>query len=118
MIASMMQVQESQKEDLAAPEAAAYENQSGGVVAMLEKLLHEFEDELFALEKAEMKAQANYDMLAQQLTGLIRDGKNAISKKTATKAEKLEFAEGTKGDLEVATATKMEDETILSDTKA
>merc|ERR1719310_1163490 len=41
IIASMMQVQESLKDDdaLTAPEANAYEFQSGGVVAMLEKLL-------------------------------------------------------------------------------
>merc|ERR1719159_238929 len=117
----MVQVQESQKEsqkeDLAAPEANAYEFQSGGVVAMLEKLLHKFEDELFALEKAEMKAQANYDMLAQKLTGLMTDGKNAIASKTATKAERLEFAASAKGDLETTTAVKTEDEKILSDTK-
>merc|ERR1719359_1451121 len=111
MIASMMQVQESQKEDLAAPEAAAYENQSGGVVAMLEKLLHEFEDELFALEKAEMKAQANYDMLAQKLTGLITDGNNGIASKTEdektlsdtkvechSKADEYEKNQGTRAD--------------------
>jgi len=128
LIASMMQIQDASKEEntlemrtsslMQAPEANAYEFQSGGVVAMLEKLLHEFEDELFALEKAEMNAQANYDMLAQKLTGLIRDGKNAIETKTVKKAENLEFAEGAKGDLEVTSAAKMEDETTLSETKA
>merc|ERR1719327_2291605 len=102
----MMQVQQSLKDQdsslesfkdvLAAPEANAYEFQSGGVVAMLEKLLHKFEDELFALEKAEMNAQANYDMLAQKLTGLIKDGKSNIESKTAKKAENLEFAAGAK----------------------
>merc|ERR1719386_423668 len=102
----MMQVQESSKEDLGAPEANAYEFQSGGVVAMLEKLLHKFEDELFALEKAEMNAQANYDMLAQKLTALIRDANDAIAKKTTTKAERLEFAASAKGDLETVTAVK------------
>merc|ERR1719388_332256 len=120
IIASMMQVQESEQADdsLTAPEANAYEFQSGGVVAMLEKLLHKFEDELFALEKAEMNANANYEMLAQKLTALIRDAKDAIAKKTKEKAERLEFAAAAKGDLETTTAGKMEDEKILSDTKA
>jgi len=126
ILASMMQVEEAAKENLetdsliraGAPEANAYEFQSGGVVAMLEKLLHKFEDELFELEKAEMRAQANYDMLAQKLTGLIADGKHAIETKTVKKAENLEFAEGAKGDLEVTTAAKTEDEKILGDTKA
>merc|ERR1719213_590617 len=116
----MMQVQESLKDDdaLTAPEANAYEFQSGGVVAMLEKLLTKFEDELFALEKAEMTLQANFDMLAQKLTRSIKDGKTDISTKTATKAQRLEDAAAAKGDLETTTATKMEDEKTLSDTKA
>merc|ERR1719301_335819 len=115
-----MQVEESQQSDnaLAAPEANAYENQSGGVVAMLEKLLHKFEDELFALEKAEMTLQANYDMLAQQLTASIKDAKQDIATKTATKAQRLEDAAVAKGELETTVAGKMEDEKTLSDTKA
>eukprot|EP00746_Dinoflagellata_sp_MGD_P072434 gnl/MRDRNA2_/MRDRNA2_29399_c0_seq1.p1 gnl/MRDRNA2_/MRDRNA2_29399_c0~~gnl/MRDRNA2_/MRDRNA2_29399_c0_seq1.p1 ORF type:complete len:664 (+),score=247.74 gnl/MRDRNA2_/MRDRNA2_29399_c0_seq1:72-2063(+) len=120
IVASMMQVQESAKntDTLAAPEANAYEFQSGGVVAMLEKLLHKFEDELFALEKAEMNANANYEMLMQKLTALLRDAKDAIAKKTAEKASKLEFAAESKGEMEVTSATKAEDEKILDDTKA
>lgn len=101
-----------------APEANAYENQSGGIVAMLEKLLHKFEDELFALEKAEMTLQANYDMLAQQLTASIKDAKQDIATKTATKAQRLEDAAAAKGELETTVAGKMEDEKTLSDTKA
>jgi uncharacterized coiled-coil DUF342 family protein len=118
IVASMMQVQESARDDMAAPEANAYEFQSGGVVAMLEKLLHKFEDELFALEKAEMNANANFEMLAQKLTALIRDAEDAIAKKTTTKAERLESAAVAKGDLETTSASKAEDEKILSDTKA
>merc|ERR1719439_370454 len=115
LVASMMQVQqnlkdqesslESFKDVLAAPEANAYEFQSGGVVTMLEKLLHKFEDELFAVEKAEMNAVANYEMLAQKLTALIRDAKDGIAKKTAEKASKLEFAPECKGELETTSAT-------------
>merc|ERR1719191_1795503 len=84
---------------------------------MLEKLLHKFEDELFALEKAEMNANANYEMLAQKLTALIKDAKDAIASKTASKAERLEFAAAAKGDLETTSAAKVEDEKTLSDTK-
>merc|ERR1719375_2911946 len=112
----MMQVQESARDDLTAPEANAYEFQSGGVVAMLEKLLHKFEDELFALEKAEMNANANYEMLAQKLTALIRDANDSIAKKTAEKASKLESAATAKGDLETTSVAKAEDEKTLSDT--
>jgi chromosome segregation ATPase len=100
------------------PAANAYESQSGGIVAMLEKLLHKFEDELFALEKAEMTLQANFDMLAQKLTGSIKDGKTDISTKTAMKAQRLEDAAAAKGVLETTTAGKMEDEKTLRDTKS
>jgi len=85
---------------------------------MLEKLLHKFEDELFALEKAEMNANANYEMLAQKLTALIKDGKDAIASKTTSKAERLEAAAAAKGELETTSAAKAEDEKTLSDTKA
>lgn len=118
IVASMLQVQESLASDNAAPEANAYEFQSGGVVTMLEKLLHEFEDELFALEKAEMNANANYELLVQKLVALIKDAKDAIAKKTTEKAERLEFAAAAKSDLETTSATKAEDEMTLSDTKA
>lgn len=99
------------------PAANAYESQSGGVITMLEKLLMKFEDELFALEKAEMNLQANFDMLAQKLTASIKDGKTDISTKTETKATRLEDAAAAKGVLETTIAGKMTDEKTLSDTK-
>merc|ERR1719375_2784423 len=99
------------------PQANAYESQSGGVITMLEKLLMKFEDELFALEKAEMNLQANFDMLAQKLTASIKDGKTDISTKTETKATRLEDAAAAKGVLETTIAGKMSDEKTLSDTK-
>jgi chromosome segregation ATPase len=120
LIESFIEIANHAKTDLEAqaPEANAYENQSGGIVAMLEKLLTKFEDELFALEKEEMNLQANFDMLAQKLTRSIKDAKTDISQKTAAKAQRLEDAATAKGDLEVTTAGKMEDEKTLSDTKS
>merc|ERR1719158_2829590 len=101
-----------------APEANAYEFQSGGVVAMLEKLEEKFEDELFALRKMEMNANANFELLAQKLTAQIKDAKDAIAEKTAAKAERLAFAADCKGELEKTQAVKAEDEKMLEDTKA
>merc|ERR1719158_827164 len=101
-----------------APEANAYEFQSGGVVAMLEKLEEKFQDELFALRKAEMNAQANYELLMQKLTAQIKDAKDAISEKTAAKAERLAFAADCKGELEKTEVVKAEDEKMLRDTLA
>jgi len=54
-----------------APEANAYEFQSGGVVSLLEKLKLKFEDQRLALEKEEMNSKANYEVLMQQLTNAL-----------------------------------------------
>jgi len=115
VVASFLEAQAGSLE--AAPEANAYEAQSGGIITMLEKLLHEFEDERFELEKAEMKAQANYDMLMQKLTDQTKAAEQAISEKTEAKAGRLSDAADAKGDLEKTSAGLAEDEQILSDTK-
>jgi len=99
-----------------APEANAYEFQSGGVVAMLEKLRHKFQDQLLALEKEEMNMKANFEALAQGLEDNIEYDTKSAAEKTATKAKRLEAAAVAKGDLEVTTKTKADDEKILEDT--
>merc|ERR1719484_487905 len=48
-----------------APEAAAYEFQSDGIVDMLEKLKDKFEDELNTCEKEEMEKKHAYQMMIQ-----------------------------------------------------
>jgi peptidoglycan hydrolase CwlO-like protein len=116
VVASLLEAEEGTMEF--APEANAYEFQSGGVIKILEKLLHKFEDERFALEKAEMTANANYDMLMQKLTGNIAAAEGSISTKTEAKAERLGDAADAKGDLEKTSAALAEDEQILADTKA
>jgi len=100
----------------ASPEANAYEFQSGGVVAMLEKLRHKFQDQRLVLEKEEMNAKANFEMLAQQFTDDIAEDKKRAAAKTATKAQRLDDAATAKGDLESTQATKAEDEKKLEDT--
>jgi len=98
-----------------APEANAYEFQSGGVVAMLEKLRLKFQDQRLTLEKEEMNSTANYETLMQQLTDDIKADKNDLAEKTAARAGRLEDAAEAKGDLESTQAGKAEDEKALSD---
>jgi len=105
-------------ESLAAPEANAYEFQSGGVVALLKKLKLKFEDQKLTLEKEEMTAKANFEVLAQQLTDDIKADKEAVEKKTATKGKRLSDAAEAKGDKKVAETSLAEDEKTLSDTLA
>merc|ERR1719484_189326 len=56
---------------VSAPQANAYEFQSGGVVDMLTKLKDKFEDERAALEKEEMTAKQSYEMMMQDLTDQV-----------------------------------------------
>jgi len=101
-----------------APEANAYEFQSGGVVSMLEKLEAKFNEQLLVLDKAEMSAKANFQLLKQQLTDDIKQDNKDISEKTELKASRIEDAAQAKDDLESTKKTKADDEKVLADTKA
>ena len=100
-----------------APEANAYENQSGGIIGLLEKMLQKFEDQRLNLEKEEMNSKANYDTLMQTLKDHIQSNTKAISSKVAAKAQKKVNAGTAKGDLEITVNAQSEDQTTLSDTK-
>jgi len=106
----------SSSEEAFSPEANAYESQSGGVVNMLEKLRLKFQDQRTGLEKEEMNARHNFEMLAQKLTDNIQQDSKIAAKKTATKAQRLADAAGFKGDLKSTAKAKAEDEKSLSDT--
>merc|ERR1719163_2376682 len=62
---------------VSAPQANAYEFQSGGVVEMLEKLLDKFRDERSTLEKDELGAKHAYEMVMQALQDSIEAAKHA-----------------------------------------
>merc|ERR1719386_695359 len=98
VIASYLAVAQNMESDEFAPEAAAYENQSGSVVALMEKLLAKFEDQKLTLEKEEMKKVGNFQVLEQQLTDNIKEGEKSIGEKTKMKAQRLEDEETALGD--------------------
>merc|ERR1719456_966925 len=56
---------------VSAPQANAYEFQSGGVVSMLEKLEDKFKKELDTTEKEELNAKHNFEMQIQELVDQI-----------------------------------------------
>jgi len=97
------------------PKANAYESQTGGVVAILEKLKLKFEDQKTTLEKEEASMKANFELLKQSLTDTLNDGKDTVSDKTGAKAKRMAIAASTKGDLEVTKKEKAADEKKLSD---
>merc|ERR1719182_1256474 len=101
-IMAFLSSSDSQKEDplsVTAPEAAAYEFQSGGVVEMLEKLDDKFKGELHELEKKMIVAGNDFTMQIQELIGQIEMATDESSLKTKVKAERAQDEATAKGDL-------------------
>merc|ERR1719326_1414614 len=105
----------SDLQDLAAPEANAYEFQASGIFDMLEKLMDKFKDEKTDLEKEEMNARHAYEMLIQDLKAQITAATADREEKAQEKATKLQGAAEDKGTLGDTTATRDADEKYLSD---
>merc|ERR1719440_2460687 len=112
--------EDSDAEGLAvsAPQANAYEFQSGGVIDMLEKLLDKFGAERDTLEKEETNARHAFEMLLQDLKAAIEQATAAREEKAEIKSKKLQAAAEAKCDLEDTTATMEDDKKYLADLTA
>jgi uncharacterized protein YoxC len=109
--------QEPSPLDYEAPEANAYEFQSGGIVEMLKRLKDEFISKKSEVEKEEMNAQHAFEMVRQDLTTSIENAKDSIGTKSALKSDKQsKAAELTKQAASLA-EVKASDEKLFSDTK-
>jgi len=103
--------QEPDPLSVTAPEAAAYEFQSGGVVEMLEKLDGKFGDELHDLEKKMIVSGQDFTIQIQELINQIEQATDESELKTKVKAERAQDEASAKGDLattenDLATDTK------------
>merc|ERR1719327_1411424 len=98
---------------VSAPEANAYEFQSGGVVEMLEKLLDKFRDERSTLEKDELGAKHAYEMVMQDLQDSTEAAEQVMGRATVTKAERETAAAEAKGELEDTTKARDGDQEYL-----
>mmetsp|Transcript_162137 Transcript_162137/g.296038 ORF Transcript_162137/g.296038 Transcript_162137/m.296038 type:complete len:673 (-) Transcript_162137:50-2068(-) len=105
-------------EDLVAPEANAYEFQSGAIVQMLQKLQDKFVDERMTFEKEEMNAKHSYDMLVIDLKAQIDQASQDKSDKTAFNAKTLEQKASDEGELADTQAMKKADSVYLADLTA
>merc|ERR1719217_1742385 len=101
-----------------APEANAYEFQSGGIVDMLEKLEKQFKKQKLALEEDEMTAQHGYDSIMQELTDNIENAEAEIARKSKVKAEREQDKADAEKDLAQTTADRDEDQKYLDDLTA
>merc|ERR1719473_959858 len=105
-------------ENLAAPEANAYEFQAQGIVDMLTKLAGKFEDERTDLEKAETNARQAFEMLSQDLKAQIAQATDARTECSESKASNLQSSAEAKGELADTTQTMNDDTKYLSDLTA
>jgi len=101
---------------VSAPQANAYEFQSGGVVDMLKKLKDKFEDERTQLEKEEMSQKQAYEMLIQDLTDSVERATAAKRRKAKTRGQRAEDAATAKGELADTTAVRDSDQKYLDET--
>merc|ERR1719272_1666161 len=101
-----------------APEANAYESQSGGIVDMLEKLKGQFKKQKLGLEEDEMTAQHGYESITQELTDNIENAEAEIARKSKVKAEREQDKADAEADLAQTTADRDEDQKYLDDLTA
>jgi hypothetical protein len=115
-IEAFLELQTSQDPlSVTAPQASAYEFQSGGVVEMLENLRDKFQKEKNDLEKDEMGAKHAYDLMMLDLKDSISGAESMRATKAKMKAGKEADAATDKGSLADTQASKAEDETYLED---
>jgi len=103
---------------VAAPDAHAYEFQSGGIVDMLEGLHGKFEDERRKLRKDEANSKHAYQMLMDDLAAQIKTTETQRSENEAARADNLERKAQNTATLNDTTATRNDDQKYLAETKA
>merc|ERR1719359_1488431 len=113
-------VQQAQGEDddflaRSAPDAKAYESQSGGILDTLEDMKEKAVAMRNDGQKAEMNAKHAYEMLAQSLKNSIAQDKKEMGEAKATKAGAEEAKATAEGDLSISSKELAADEKYLSD---
>ena len=97
-------VQSSSDDDSeGAPDPAAYENQSGGVVGVLNDLLEKAQGELDAARQKEQADLQNFQMLHQSLTDEVKFANKEMDEAKKSKSESEESKATATGDLDVTT---------------
>jgi hypothetical protein len=86
--------------ELGAPAAAVTENQSGGIVSVLEGLLEKAETQLDKARKTEATALQNYAMLKQSLSDEMKYAKKDMDEAKSNMAANQETKSVAEGDLE------------------
>jgi len=101
-----------------APAVAAYEFQSEGIIAILEKLLDKFKGELADTKEQESNQAHAYNLQRIHLTNTIEAMEGDRSAKSALKGKRSSESATAKGQLADTRAELGEDEKFLMDVKA
>jgi len=92
-------------DDLGAPDAAAYQSHSSGIIDVLEDILEKAEASLKDLRNTETTSNHNYEMLKQSLKDQMSADTKDMEDSKAGKAEAEEGKATAAGDLEKVTKT-------------
>jgi len=107
--------EKSDSNSLGAPDPAAYENHSGGIIGVLEDLMAKAEAELDEARKKEMNSQHNFDMLKQSLTDELNVANKEMNEAKKTSSQAAETQGNAEGDLATTKKALAEDGTSLSE---
>lgn len=102
-----------QQLSIEAPEANAYESQSGGILDLLKKLKKEFTEKKSEAEKEEMNSQGAFNMIVQDLHDQVEANTKDVSDKSETKEQKTEQKADDSKRLESTTVDHAEDSETL-----
>jgi len=101
-----------------APEVAAYKFQSGGVLALLEKLHKEFREGLRDVETAEVNSAHAHDLEVLHIGNTLGLLERDRSEKAGLKGQEMAASSASKGQLSETKADLAEDKKLLADTKS
>jgi len=109
--------QESKQASMGGPAVAAYEFQSGGIVALLESFLKKFKGELDEVESEESNEAHNYDNEMIHMTNTIDYTEKEIEEKSTLKAKRASESASAKSDLASTKKDLADDKKTLADMK-
>jgi len=99
---ALVQTQEGDEDEMTgAPDPAAYESKSGGIVDVLNDMKEKAEAQLSDERKAEKNTQHNYDMLKQSITDEIAAADTEMAEAKQNMEEATETKAAAEGDLAV-----------------
>jgi len=105
----------SNDDDEGAPDPAAYENQSGGIIDTMNDLLEKAQTQLESARATETANVQNFEMLKQSLTDEIKFANKEMDEAKKSKAESEETKATAEGDLDVTSKGLSEDVKALAE---